>query len=228
MDWTKAQIKLGVTPDNKPGPLTYKALFDYAAGRKLGDTSTRLGRSAAEALPRFQATSPYRIADLLSQTAVESNYYRSFEENLNYSSTSALKTWPSHFNASLAQWAHRNPERIAEVAYGVRSRKGHGRMGNTKPGEGYKYRGRGLLQLTGKDNYALYGKLLGLPLVQNPDLASDPETSLLIALQYYKMNNIFALSDKRDWIGSRRKVNGGTHGLAHVNDVRNKILALFN
>lgn len=216
MDIKPVQIKLNLTPDGILGPKTLSAIASYAVGRPVF----------------FDVTSPYlstpeRIADFIGQTAHESANYTTFVENLNYSGTAALKTWPTHFNKALADWANRNPERIAEVAYGVRSRQGKGRMGNTQAGDGWKYRGRGILQLTGKANYAAYGKILGIDLVTAPEKASDPSVGLKIALAYYTQNNIWAKIDKGDNLGARRAVNGGTIGFAHVDDIRKKVLSLF-
>ena len=227
MDWTKAQKKLGVIPDNIAGPKTYTALFEYAAGRLLGDIGVKLGASAAKNFAAYGMNTPERVSEFVAQIANETGGFRVWEENLNYSQASMLKTWPRHFNQALALWAKGNPMRVAEVAYGVRSRTGSGRMGNVAPGDGWDYRGRGALQLTGKDNYRRFGKLLGLDLVIHPDIAADPEISLLIALMFFKLGNVNAAVDKRDYIEARRITNGGAIGLTHVAAYRNKLLALW-
>lgn len=216
MDLRPVQKKLGLTADGIMGPKTFSAIASYAVGRPVA----------------FNFTSPYlttpaRLADFIAQTAYESANYKTFVENLNYASTALLKQWPAHFNKALADWAHRNPERVAEVAYGIKSRTGKGRMGNTQPGDGWKYRGRGALQLTGKANYAAYSKITGLDLITLPDLAADPSVSLKIASAYYTQNHIWELIDKGDTIAARKRVNGGTIGLSHVDDIRKKVLSLF-
>jgi putative chitinase len=216
MDIKKVQAKLGLNPDGVLGPKTFSAIASYAVGRPVSfDFSSPM------------LTTPARIADFIGQTAHESANYTRFVENLNYANTALLKQWPTHFNKALADWAHRNPERVAEVAYGVKSRTGKGRMGNTAPGDGWKYRGRGALQLTGKANYAAYSAVTGLDLVALPEKASDPSVSLRIASAYYTKNNIWARIDKGDTLGARKAVNGGTIGYTHVNDIRNKVLSLF-
>jgi putative chitinase len=87
-------------------------------------------------------------------------------------------------------------------------------LGNTVEGDGYKYRGRGIFQLTGRANYEKYGKALGLDLVNNPDLAANPETALRIACEYWKSRKINATADKDDIVAVTKKINGGTNGIA--------------
>jgi putative chitinase len=87
-------------------------------------------------------------------------------------------------------------------------------LGNTVEGDGYKYRGRGIFQLTGRANYEKYGKALGIDLVNNPDLAANPETALRIACEYWRSRKINALADKDDIVGVTKKINGGTNGIA--------------
>ena len=147
MDIKRIQSKLGLVADGVLGPKTFSAIASYAVGRPVSFNFTSA-----------YFTTPDRLADFIGQTGHETGNYTRFNENLNYSAAQALNTWPAHFNNALAQWADRNPERIAEVAYGIKSRQGKGRMGNTQPGDGWKYRGRGALQLTGKANYAAYSK----------------------------------------------------------------------
>lgn len=229
INWKALQTKLGVAADGKPGPVTFGALLRYVFNK---DIDPAVARGLAQSTDYF--ITPQRLADFIGQTGHESANYTRFTENLNYAGTAALKTWPSHFNKALADWANRNPERIAEVAYGVKSRQGKGRMGNTQPGEGWRYRGRGPLQLTGKDNYRLYGSLLSLDLLANPDLAADPTNGIKIAVQYYSRNGIWKAIDENDLLGARKIVNMGNRkatgqplGYTHVNDIRNKVLSLF-
>ena len=87
-------------------------------------------------------------------------------------------------------------------------------LGNTRPGDGYLYRGRGIFQLTGRFNYAKVGKALALPLETEPDLASDPAISVRIACHYWMTNGLNALADADDVRGITRKINGGFNGLA--------------
>jgi len=87
-----------------------------------------------------------------------------------------------------------------------------GRMGNG-PGEGFKYRGRGLIQLTGKDNYRDFGSRLGLDLVGHPEIAEQPSGAVLTALEFWKLRGLNELADKEDWTGITRRINGGVNGL---------------
>lgn len=86
-------------------------------------------------------------------------------------------------------------------------------LGNTQPGDGYRFRGRGIFQLTGRANYQSYGKLLGLDLIAHPEKAADPETSVLIACAYWRSRRLNALADRDDVRGITRKINGGANGL---------------
>lgn len=87
-------------------------------------------------------------------------------------------------------------------------------LGNTEPGDGRRYKGRGFIQLTGRANYVQYGKLLGLDLVGNPDLAADPTTSLSIACKYWEVHDLNALADQDDVVTITRRINGGLNGLS--------------
>jgi putative chitinase len=87
-------------------------------------------------------------------------------------------------------------------------------LGNIQPGDGYRFRGRGIFQLTGRANYAEMGKKLNLDLVNDPDKASDPETALRIACEYWKSRGLNALADKNDIVAITKRINGGTNGLA--------------
>lgn len=229
MNWINAQKRLGVVADNKPGTQTITALLTYVLNKA---PNADIVKGFVQNISVF--TTPQRLADFIGQTCHESINYTDFTENLNYSATSALKTWPSHFNTALANWADRNPERIAEVAYGIKSKTGHGRMGNTQAGDGYKYRGRGPLQITGKTNYQIYGKAVGADLVNHPELAERPDIGIAIAIAYYNTNGVWKAIDENDPLGARKIVNMGNRnakgqplGYTHVNDIRNKVLSLF-
>ena len=132
------------------------------------------------------------ITDEKTQIALLANIkkesgFKPISENLNYTSTARLKeVFPSKTknlsDEELKKYTN-NPEGLAELVYG-------GRMGNTEPGDGFKYRGRGFIQLTGKNNYASMGAALNLPLVDNPDLANDPVVAARIAARYIKDANL--------------------------------------
>lgn len=150
---------------------------------------------------------PKEQAMFLAQMDHESGGFKSYEENLNYSAKNLRKTFGKYYtNDADAERDARNPEAIANRVYG-------NRMGNTEPGDGYKYRGRGAIQLTGKDNYARAGKALGLDLVNNPDLAKDPAVAAKIATWYWKDRNLGEAARAGDVTATTKKINGGTNGL---------------
>lgn len=150
---------------------------------------------------------PKEQAMFLSQMDHESGGFKHYEENLNYGAKGLRKTFGKYYtNDADAERDARNPEAIANRVYG-------NRMGNTDAGDGYKYRGRGAIQLTGKDNYNRAGKALGLDLVNNPDLAKDPATAAKIAAWYWKDRKLGEAGRAGDVTAATKKINGGTNGL---------------
>ncbi len=223
IDWTAAQAKLQVRIDGQPGPRTYDALCAYIAGRPMTAVDDRIGASCAQNMPRFgQDATPQRTAEFLAQCCNETGGWRAWEENLSYSASGMCRTWPSHFIMGTAAAAVGRPDVIASRAYG-------GRMGNAPypSRDGYTYRGRGALQLTGKDNYRRFGDLLGVDLLTHPELAAEPDTSILIALEFFKLGAVNAAIDRGDFRQARRITNGGDIGLGHVAELRNRALAVL-
>ncbi len=144
-----------------------------------------------------------RIRHFLAQCAAETGGFTIKEENGNYSAQGLLDTFPKYFKSkSMARAYAHKPEAIFNRTYG-------GRMGNTLPGDGYKYRGRGILQMTGKESYQRFGDMLGIDLVNNPDLASDPMISVKAAVQYWTDKGLNAWADKDDLLAVSRGVNVG-------------------
>lgn len=232
IDWRKTQASLGVVPTGIPDANTYRALFARMAGFAGSKPDVAvigsLGIAAAVHFPEYGIDQSIpRLADMLAQTANETGGYTKFEENLNYSVQGMLKTWPKHFDLALAQWAVGKPERVAEVAYGVKSRTGKGRMGNVSPGWGYAYRGRGMLQLTGRDNYVATNKRLGIGLDTNPEMAAVPALSLLVSCDFYRANGVLLALDAGNTTRAREITNGGTIALNHVNALRKSILTIL-
>jgi putative chitinase len=155
---------------------------------------------------------PLRLCHFMAQVMTESAALRSVSENLNYSADRLKAVWPSRFpnDEVAAEYAH-NPEKLANFVYG-------GRMGNADPGDGYKFRGRGLLQITGRENYTKLGQLIGVSLADNPDLATDPSTALKVAIGFwnnarYQGKTCNQLADADDVVGLTHAINGGTNGL---------------
>ena len=178
------------------------------------------------AMARFGIETERQVAAWLAQTAHESGGYTALTENLNYSADTMAVVWPKRFAEmgpdgkpkkdakgksipnKFALALHRKPELLANVVYASR-------MGNgpTESGEGWKYRGRGLKQLTGKDNYTRCGKALELDLVGDPDLLLQPEGAALSAAWFWVTNKCGPLADAGDFVGLTKKINGGTIGL---------------
>lgn len=175
---------------------------------------------------RFEINTDKRIAAFLAQTAHESGGYTMLEENLNYSDVTMATVWPNRFAEmgpdkkpikengknkpnKFALALHRKPEMIANVVYS--NRMGNGTI---ESGEGWLYKGRGLKQLTGKDNYTRCGKAIGIDLVDRPELLLLPEYAALSAGWFWEANKLGAFADNDDFVGMTKKINGGTIGLA--------------
>lgn len=183
------QTKCGITADGKWGPGTYKAARDY-----------------------FKLTNN-QAAHFFGQCAHESGGFKVFSENLNYSAQGLQGIFKKYFpNAAVAAQYARKPEKIANKVYG-------NRMGNgpESSGDGWKYRGRGPIQLTGKDNYTAFAKDIGRPdVLTNPDIVVG-ELAFESALWFFRKNGLLAIADKgvTDAVITQitKRVNGGTHGL---------------
>jgi len=159
----------------------------------------------ADAMPGA-GLGPRATAHFLSQVLHESMGLSRLEENLNYSADRLVAVWPRRFpNADRARPYARNPEGLANYVYG-------GRMGNTEPGDGYKFRGRGLIQITGRSNYELVQELTGVPVINNPDLLTEPGPALLSALAWW--GEAVPNAERMSVEQVTRAVNGGLNGLA--------------
>lgn len=160
------------------------------------------------AMQRWGIDTPVRQAAFLAQIGVESGGLSRLEEGLSYSAERLCAVWPARFpSVEISKPYARNPEALANKVYG-------GRMGNAAPGDGFKYRGRGLKQLTGRANYAAYAAASGVDAVARPELLLTPETAADSAGWFWHANGCGALADKRDWKGLSRRINGGDNGLA--------------
>ncbi|KQQ67850.1 glycoside hydrolase family 19 [Pseudomonas sp. Leaf127] len=140
------------------------------------------------AMPRFKIDNRLRIAAFIAQVGHESGQLRRLIENLNYSAAGLVATWPTRFDKNTAAQYARQPERIAAVVYGSR-------MGNIQPGDGWRFRGRGLLQITGRSNYRTAGADLNLPLEQEPQLLEQPEQAALCSAWWWNQHGLNELAD---------------------------------
>lgn len=225
IDWKKAQAALGVTADGAPGRKTYGALLARAAARTADTAIDSMAQALAQYADDFgQDATPARLAEFVAQIEHETGGFRRFVENLNYTTAAGVqRTWPSRFpTLASAQTCVRNPEALANKVYA------RPKEGNTQPGDGFRYRGRGALQLTFRNNYRRFGELLDLPLEANPDLAADPAVSVRIALEFFKLGRVNAAIDKGDFREARRITNGGALGLEDVAATRKRLLAVLS
>lgn len=189
MSLKSLQAKIGVTADGAFGPGTMKKAME------------------------FYKLTPVRAAHFFAQTSHESGGFKAFSENLNYSAQGLQGIFGKYFPGNLEESYARNPEKIANRVYA--SRMGNG---DEKSGDGYKFRGRGALQLTGKDNYAAFAKYLGKPeIMTHPDLVAT-EYSFESAMFFFEKNKLWEICDKgvndAAILALTKRINGGTHGLA--------------
>jgi putative chitinase len=193
------------------------------------------------ACEKFQINTEKRVAAFLAQCAHESGGFTMLTENLNYRATTMAACWPNRFAVmgpdkkpvkdakgaltpnAFAISLEKKPEPIANVCYS-------NRMGNgpIETGDGWKYRGRGLKQLTGEDNYTRCGTAIGVDLVSDPDKLLEPTYAALSAGWFWSSNKCGDFIDKDDFVGLTKKINGGTIGLADREARYKKCLASMN
>jgi putative chitinase len=154
-----------------------------------------------------QINTPLRAAAFLAEIGVESARLSSVVENLNYSAEGLLATFPKYFGESDAQQYARRPPAIANRVYA--SRYGNG---DEASGDGWKYRGRGLIQITFRSNYQLCSVALGVPFEQQPDLLSDPVNAAMSAAWWWDAHGLNALADAGQFQQITRVINGGLNG----------------
>lgn len=184
----------------------WEKVFAKLAPRAI--LAIRDGFAGADAVfERFQVNTPIRQSHFLAQVLNETGGFRIIEENLNYSAVRMCQVWPSRFpTIESAQPYVRNPEALANKTYG-------GRMGNDLPGDGWRYRGRGLLQLTGREAYRLVGRAIGVDLESDPDAAMAPGNLLSGSLAIWNAKKCSVYADMDDLRKVTKLVNGGYIGL---------------
>ena len=156
---------------------------------------------------KYDINTPVRQAYFIGQCAHESNNFTVLQENLNYSAEGLMRTWPSRFpTLEIANQYARQPAKIAGKVY-------NGRLGNTTEQEAAEYLGRGLIQLTGKENYANCGLGLGVDLLGHPDWLLDPKYAALSAGWFWNKKGLNALADSGDIDTMTKRINGGLIGL---------------
>ena len=186
-------------------PITSQQLLQILpnAGQSAGVFVSALNT----AMNRYQIVGLKRVAAFVAQVGHESGQLTRLVENLNYRADALRKTWPSRFDVELATTAARKPEQIANIAYS-------NRMGNTAPGDGWKYRGRGLIQLTGQTNYRLCGEALGIDLLAQPELLEKPQHACMAAAWFWGSNGLNTLADAGKFDAITQRINGGQTGAA--------------
>lgn len=174
-----------------------------------------------EAMREFGIESRLQVAHLLAQLAHESAEFTRLVESLNYSSAERIvAVWPFRFWVPSAKEPLRPPVRrdarefvgnailLANCVYAGRNGNG-----NESSGDGWRYRGRGPIQITGRSNYARAGQALGLPLVESPEIVVDPDVGARVAAWYWSDRGIGSWADADDLSAVTKRINGGTHGL---------------
>jgi len=170
-----------------------------------------------ETFTRFGISTPRQQAAFIGQCGHECGHFRLLEENLNYRAATLMKLWPKRFpTQEIANEYEKQPKKIANKVYASR-------MGNRDEasGDGYRFRGRGCIQLTGSDGYYHAGKALGVDFWANPELVATPMYAALTAGWFWSTRKCNELAEAGDWIGLTKKINGGTIGLndriKHIN-----------
>lgn len=166
-------------------------------------------KALTELLPDYEIDTKQRVAAFLAQTAHESGGYTALKENLNYRAETLLKIFPKYFpDAATAAAYAGQPEKIANKVYG-------GRMGNgpEATGDGFRYCGRGLIQLTGKDNYSAFAESIETPVEELPEYLATFEGAVQSACWFWETNNLNQWADKGDMVTLTKRINGGTIGL---------------
>ena len=221
----------GLTADGIVGDGTWSKMFGGAApvaaapaapitnsgNLKLSNLKGHIPDAVIAMIPdtaaKFNINTPLRLAHFLAQCGHESGGFRATQENLNYSAKGLNGIFRKYFPTEAAAAAYaRQPQKIASKVYG--NRMGNG---NEASGEGYKFRGRGYIQLTGKENYTAFGKSIGEDILSNPDVVSS-KYALLSAAWFFSKNGLHKMADSgaSDAVVTQitKRVNGGTIGLA--------------
>jgi len=166
-------------------------------------------KALCEILPDYDINTVPRVAAFLAQTAHESGGYTALKENLNYRAVTLRKVFPKYFpNDDIANAYAQKPEMIANRVYG-------GRMGNgdEHSGDGFKYCGRGLIQLTGKDNYTRFAQSIETPVEEVPEFLGTFEGAIQSGCWFWESNNLNQFADSGDILTMTKRINGGTIGL---------------
>ena len=183
-----------------------------------------------EVMPKYGINTERRAAHFISQCAHESGNFRTLEENLNYSEKALNAVFGRYFGAApkrnAAEYA-RNPEKIANYVYQDEFRSKGGQMGNVKDGDGWLFRGRGLKQLTGRNNYTGFGKSIGMTAEEAAEYVATPKGAVESACWFWDTNKLNTIADTDDVVKMTKKINGGNIGLADRQARYKKAMEVF-
>ena len=185
----------------------------------------------AEIMPKYEIITPNRIAGFVAQCAHESADFKRLEENLNYSEKALLSVFGRYFGTGgkkrdAAEYA-RNPEMIANYVYQDEFRTKRGAMGNVEEGDGWRFRGRGLKQLTGRNNYTAFGKTVGMSAEEAAEYVATPKGAVESACWFWDTAKLNKIADSGDIVKMTKKINGGTIGLEDRTERWEKALAIL-
>lgn len=158
-------------------------------------------------LPDYNINTRLRIAAFIAQCAHESMNFKVLKENLNYSAKSLLRVFSKYFDSEEAERYQRKPDKIANRVYANRMENGP-----EESGDGWRYRGRGILQITGKRNYRRISEYVNIPLEEMPSYLETFEGAVVAACWYWNINNLNRFCDSQDMVGLTRAINGGLNG----------------
>ena len=222
-DGTWSKLFPPVTPIAVSAPVVAIPSSSFKLDKLKGHIPDSVIAAIPDTAAKFNITNVLRLAHFLAQAGHESGQFKATSENLNYSSKGLLGIFPRYFTPALAESYARQPQKIANRVYG-------GRMGNgvEATGDGFKFRGRGYIQLTGKDNYTQFDKTVPEDILANPDLVSG-KYALMSAAWFFDKNKLWAICDKgadqATVTAVTKRVNGGTIGLPdrikHFNEYYN-------
>lgn len=205
---------------------------DHLSELILGNTKVNEWYDAiCNILPKYDITSKQRVAHFISQCAHESNNFRSLEENLNYSEDALNRVFSRYFGSPPKRNAKeyaRNPEKIANYVYMDQYRSRQGQLGNIHPGDGWLFRGRGLKQLTGRNNYQAFGKSVGMTAEEAVDYVSTEKGAIESAAWFWDTNKLNSIADTDNVALMTRRINGGNIGLADRQQRFTHAMEVFN
>ena len=172
-------------------------------------------KAMMEIFPKYEINTPNRIAGFVAQCAHESNNFNNLEENLNYKEETLLKVFGRYFGPAPKRNAKeyaRNPEKIANYVYMDEFRSS--KMGNVKEGDGWRFRGRGLKQLTGRENYTNFGKTVNMTAEEAAEYVATEKGAIESACWFWNAKKMNAIADSGDIVKMTKIINGGDIGLA--------------